>query len=141
MEVAIGIDELNWYGPTTEPFVIPMRKLFDSHCTEEYCREFKSIDFALRVGESEGGVGRVSLQRRASSIGVDVLLDIAPAQFPDGIQEKIALRLREGAEAIAKRMDSSPISFRTDEFLRDVLEAIEEYESTTIDPYRKGSAQ
>ena len=133
MEVALGIDELNWFGLTIQPFVMPVRKLFDSHCTEEYCREFKFVDFVLRVGESEGGVGRVSLNKRASSIGIDVLLDIVPTQFSDAIQETLVLRLREATEAIGRKMDSSSISFKVDEFLRDVYGAIDEYENAVLE--------
>ena len=45
MEVAVGIDELHWYGPTIEPFVLPVRELFDEHCTTDYCEGFSFIDF------------------------------------------------------------------------------------------------
>ena len=56
MEVAIGVDALKWYGQSLQPLVIPLRKLFDKFCKENYCGTFKYVDFGIRVGESKGGV-------------------------------------------------------------------------------------
>lgn len=131
MEVAVGIDELNWFGPTVEPFVLPIRKLFDKHCTTDYCSSFSYIDFALHVGE-KGGVGRVGLSQRASSIGIDILLDIEPDQFPESVAERIVSGLKEAAGKIVKRMHRSEFDFDGEAFRAEFDAAIAEYEATVL---------
>jgi hypothetical protein len=132
MEVAVGIDELNWYGPTVEPFVLPIRQLFDKHCTTDYCPSFDFIDYALRVGDPKGGVGRVGLNRRASSISIDILLDIVPDQFPVGVPDAIVSGLEEAAEKIVQRMQRSEFDFDGNAFRSEFDAAIAEYEATVL---------
>jgi len=132
MEVALGIDELNWYGPTVQPLVLPIRRLFDTHCTTDYCPSFDYIDFALRVGDPKGGVGRVGLNTRASSISMDILLDIEPNQFPDGVGERIAAGLKQAAEKIIDRMQRSEYDFKAEAFRAEFCAAITEYEATCL---------
>ncbi len=128
MAILVGIDELNWYGPTTERFVLPLRKLFNKHCVTAYCKDFDDISFDLRIGDPDDGLGPVEPHKPSSCIGIDVLLSFDPYEYPDGYATKIATWIRHAVDQLATHMAQTEYGFAENEFRTECETALSEYE-------------
>jgi hypothetical protein len=128
LAILVGIDELNWYGPSTKPLVIPIRRLFDAHCVAEYSANFADVCFTLRIGDAKDGLGRVSAHELSSSVGIDVMLTFDPNEYPDGYAEKILLWLRGAVDKLAEYMADSDHVFNDNQLRVECEAALTEYE-------------
>jgi hypothetical protein len=120
MEVALGIDELNWFGRTIEKEVMPIRSLLLQHCVTDYSPGFRFVDFVLHVGEQNKWGSTVKLQKRAASIGCHLFLDIPidpPSKF---VTQSIVSELKRGAADIVSFMEQKGIEFNSGAFLREL---------------------
>ncbi len=124
-EILIAIDELNWFGVSTKSIVMPLRELCDKHCREKYCEEYKSISFVLYIQSDgpENRCSRVGLGKRASYIGIDIIIDGNQDNLPGVIAEQ----LRVAVDKIVAKMDRTDVEFKSDAFTRDMTKAIDAY--------------
>ena len=128
MAILVGIDELNWYGPTTERIVLPLRKHFDKRCAIAYCKDFDEIPFDLRIGDPGDALGPVEPHKPSSCIGIDVLLSFDPYEYPDGYATKIATWIRRAVDELAAHMAQAEYGFAENEFRTECKTALSECE-------------
>ena len=123
---------LNWFGPTTERLVLPLRRLFNQYCCTTYSSDFDDIAFTLRIGESFDSLGPVVLHPMSSSINIDVNLSFDPYEYPDGYAVKIATWVRRAADELATNMDQSEQGFDSQAFRTECVSALSQYERSQI---------